>query len=110
MWKQRKKVVYKRFSQRKGGRCQKNKEPPQRSVLITMEVMCSCKNMVRRMRMRRRRAMPMTCMEIWVLLSFLGCLLLACQHACLWGCMWVPTDLIICVGMIDMKAEFYNKI
>ncbi len=67
------KVVYKRFSQRKEW-CQKNKEPPQRSVLITMEVMCSCKNMVR----RRMRAMPMTCMEIVFCFLFLvACFLLA---------------------------------
>jgi hypothetical protein len=44
-----------------------------------------------------------------VFFSFLGCLLLACQHACLWGCGF-PLVLIICVGMIDTKAEFYNKI
>jgi len=97
--KAKEKVVYKRFSQRRGVK-KINKEPPQRSVLITMEVMCSCKNMVRRM--RRRRAMSMTCMEIVFCFLFL---LASCLSTCLPMGMWVPTYLIICVGMIDTKAE-----
>jgi len=64
--KAKEKVVYKRFSQRRGVK-KINKEPPQRSVLITMEVMGSCKNMV----MRMRRAMSMTCMEIVFCFLFL---------------------------------------
>jgi hypothetical protein len=30
-----------------------------------------------------------------VLLSFLGCLLLACQHACLWGCGFPPIEYFV---------------
>jgi hypothetical protein len=64
--------VYKRFSQRRG--VKKIKRFLEEVFLITMEVMCSCKNMVR----RRMRAMPMTCMEIVFCFLFLvACFLLA---------------------------------